>query len=293
MFSHKTRSTVLFAATAAVLPFLAVSSASAGPDDKVTICHATASASNPYVKITVAEDAVDGVAGNSGNQADHFGEHQGALFDAAVHGSGDNWGDIIPPVPPHHGGLNWSDAGQSIYNNGCNVPDNPPDEQIETPEATFEDPCGPNNASWNEPVDTALLGWSVSNGHLVVEILGTDVTFPGGKTSHDFGVAPETNTASCGGEIGSAGHPEASPACKAVIIHQPTYSPADATVQILLDGTPVSVGKHSAAVGDHTVELLVNGESVGALVVKAKQCGGHNPTSDPDLENPTFAHTGH
>ena len=37
------------------------------------------------------------------------------------------WGDIIPPYtyPPAnftYAGLNWTSAGQAIYNNGCNIP---------------------------------------------------------------------------------------------------------------------------------------------------------------------------
>ena len=50
-----------------------------GNSNKVTICHRTDSASNPYVRITVDDDSVDGIAGNSGKGADHFGEHQGPI----------------------------------------------------------------------------------------------------------------------------------------------------------------------------------------------------------------------
>lgn len=94
-----------------------------GGTNKITICHATASANNPYVVITVAREAADGIAGNSPG-GDHFGEHTGPIFDPNVNVSGDNWGDIIPPVddegvPMGHGGLNWTAQGQAIFNADC------------------------------------------------------------------------------------------------------------------------------------------------------------------------------
>lgn len=92
---------------------------------KVTICHRTNAVNNPYVQLTVAQSAVDGVAGNSGSKPDHYGEHQGPLVTATAQAQAlkDNkikWGDIIPPVPGFHDGLNWTTEGQAVYNNGCN-----------------------------------------------------------------------------------------------------------------------------------------------------------------------------
>lgn len=88
------------------------STASATNSDphKITICHATASKTNPYVVINVD---IASIIGDSG------------------HGhSGVNAGDIIPPIIVDaiqlYGGNNWP-AGQATFYNGCNVPSNTAD----------------------------------------------------------------------------------------------------------------------------------------------------------------------
>ncbi|MGH9136740.1 MAG: hypothetical protein ACRD0G_06790 [Acidimicrobiales bacterium] len=78
---------------------LAPSSGSASPV-KVTICHATGSASNPYVLITVSENAV-----REGKGHNRDGHQRGE--------------DIIPPGPHDPDGRNWDAAGQTIYNDEC------------------------------------------------------------------------------------------------------------------------------------------------------------------------------
>lgn len=78
---------------------------------KCVICHATASAGNPYTSNDVDESSIDGV-GNG----DHFLEHTGPIFPAV--GQDGKWGDIIPPVGEHNG-LNWTEEGQAIYNKNC------------------------------------------------------------------------------------------------------------------------------------------------------------------------------
>lgn len=95
--------------------------ASNNGQEKVRICHRTASYSNPYVSITVARAAVDGIAGNSGNQADHYGEHKGPIFNNNLP-KHTEWGDIIPALNGGHDGQNWTDAGRAIYNNDCKLP---------------------------------------------------------------------------------------------------------------------------------------------------------------------------
>lgn len=92
-------------------------------DKKIDICHATDSVTNPYNKISVSTKAADGIAGNSGGEADHYGEHKGPLASsqAAAQVFKDahiTWGDIIPPIKDMHDGLNWTAQGQAMYNNG-------------------------------------------------------------------------------------------------------------------------------------------------------------------------------
>lgn len=82
----------------------------------VTICHRTNSDQNPYVVISPDEAAVDGAAPANG---DHYLEHQGPVWNSTLKDQKIEWGDIIPPVPGHHDGLNWTVEGQAIYNNGC------------------------------------------------------------------------------------------------------------------------------------------------------------------------------
>lgn len=107
---------------------------------KQTICHRTASATNPYVMITVDFHAVDGEIVDS--KGDHAERHQGPVFDQAM-SSGDKWGDIIPPFTTTEGasfaGLNWTSGGQALFRNGCQIPTpETPDEPEEEPEPEDE-----------------------------------------------------------------------------------------------------------------------------------------------------------
>ncbi|MEV7395760.1 hypothetical protein [Aeromicrobium sp. NPDC092404] len=84
---------------------------------KITICHSTSSETNPYVQ---------NAPNASGDLHGHTG-HTGGLFPTP------GWGDIIPPFEfdgEQYPGLNWTAEGQAIYNNGCDLPDEPPVELI-------------------------------------------------------------------------------------------------------------------------------------------------------------------
>jgi len=82
----------------------------------VTLCHATGSATNPYVLITTDDDGVlgSGASGGSG----HDGHER----------------DIIPPfsyvdnrgVGRSYPGKNWDASGQALLANGCEAPPPPP-----------------------------------------------------------------------------------------------------------------------------------------------------------------------
>ncbi len=122
----------------APLPWLGMGTAVATPggqpgnEDNVTICHRTNSVTNPYVVITVDQSSVDGDLGNNKGRGDHFAEHLGPVFDPEADYpkpmSGDEWGDIIPPIEGIHDGLNWTPEGIAFYENGCNVPGPSPSE---------------------------------------------------------------------------------------------------------------------------------------------------------------------
>ena len=95
------------------------------PDHKVTICHRTDSQTNPYVQLTVDVASVDGIAGNDHGQGDHLLEHQGDVWYPG-HVKTPQWGDIIPSqfsdgTPDGLSSLNWTAAGQAIFNNGCSA----------------------------------------------------------------------------------------------------------------------------------------------------------------------------
>jgi uncharacterized repeat protein (TIGR01451 family) len=83
------------------------------PVEKVNICHATNSQTNPYVQNQPAK---------SGDVEGHDG-HNGPVWYPGI--ADHSWGDIIPPFDysgGHYPGKNWTTSGQDIWNNGCIVP---------------------------------------------------------------------------------------------------------------------------------------------------------------------------
>lgn len=56
-----------------------------------------------------------------------------------------------------------------------------------------DDPCGPANATWDMPRNTHEYTWSLnSDGHLIATTTANYI-FSNGQTSHDFGVATDSN----------------------------------------------------------------------------------------------------
>jgi Prealbumin-like fold domain len=93
----------------------------AGDKTEITICHGTGSQSNPYV---IESPAINSSGAFAGELAGGHNGHVGPLW---FPGITVEWGDIIPPydyAPAdfHFNGLNWTAAGQAIYNNGCDIP---------------------------------------------------------------------------------------------------------------------------------------------------------------------------
>ena len=93
----------------------------AGDKTEINICHGTGSQSNPYV---FESPAINSSGAFAGELAAGHNDHVGPLWFPGITVV---WGDIIPPytyAPANfsYPGLNWTTAGQAIYNNGCNIP---------------------------------------------------------------------------------------------------------------------------------------------------------------------------
>ena len=74
--------------------------------DKVVICHATASETNPYTQNSVDASSIN-------NEKNKY-----------LNGHGDHEGDIIPPFSYEETsfeGKNWDDRGKEIWSNECNI----------------------------------------------------------------------------------------------------------------------------------------------------------------------------
>jgi hypothetical protein len=131
---------------AVAISALAITNVSAHNLDKVTICHATHSETNPYVQITVSTSAVDGQGKN-----DHS-HHTGPIWYPGAKGDGVDWGDIIPPVEGITAGLNWTDEGITIYNNDCKIVNEIPSENPSTAPSELPSKQPSTNPSENPSV---------------------------------------------------------------------------------------------------------------------------------------------
>jgi hypothetical protein len=110
----------LAVAGALVVPAMVSATPATDGEHKITICHRTDSNTNPYVVITVDTASADGSNQNeTGGKGDHFLEHVGPVWNSTLKDQKIEWGDIIPPIPGVHGGLNWNAEGQAIYFADC------------------------------------------------------------------------------------------------------------------------------------------------------------------------------
>jgi hypothetical protein len=123
---------VLVVGALVIAPTMVAMATQPDPDHRVTICHRTASHTNPYVVITVDEAAINMDTGDDSGKGDHNAEHQGPIWFSGIQVE---WGDIIPPFyedgsPGYWPPLNWPD-GQAIFENNCEAPGEYPAEPVE------------------------------------------------------------------------------------------------------------------------------------------------------------------
>lgn len=175
-------------------------------DHKVMICHASASAANPYQTPDVDKDSIQSTEGLVPNG---HGTHVGPIFDPETNENGDTWGDIIPPFsagylagPPEKAwgafpGLNWTEEGQAIWENGCEIPGAPEDTPVTPAAPTFQDPTCDVGAAVHLPTVTGvtyIVTGTVAPGEKVtVEATADDgyVLVGTAAWEHTFGQVPD------------------------------------------------------------------------------------------------------
>lgn len=106
--------------------FATPASAGVVQEGDLTICHRTNSNANPYIVLTTDANGQNG-------GTDHFGEHEGPLWNPTLKKDHIEWGDVIPPSEAHPDG---SEAYQDLVeagidfgafvDNGCAAPEAPP-----------------------------------------------------------------------------------------------------------------------------------------------------------------------
>lgn len=115
--------------TLVVLCWMGASPVSATPEQKVVICHGTASVSNAYVREQVNASSISEPNGNP--LPNGHGSHTGPVYPAP------HWGDIIPPIPElNYPGLNWTENGIAIWEAACDTefePEETPPPSPSTP----------------------------------------------------------------------------------------------------------------------------------------------------------------
>ena len=132
----------------AVAP-LGANATQGSPEHKVTLCHATDSYTNPYVRISVD---VASVIKNHGH-----GDHDGPVFYPSIP-KHTKWGDIIPPfdfgAAGSYSGKNWTAGGQAIFDDGCDMPPPPTTTPTTDHVTTTTIEVGPSTSVTSAPATT-------------------------------------------------------------------------------------------------------------------------------------------
>lgn len=195
----------------AVFAGIGVTTASATPEEKTTLCHRTNSDKNPYVLITVSANAVDGEGNN--DHTHHVVDEQHARAD-------------IIPAPSTTADLNGdgdeTDRGETIY--FCPGPDTPGTPGPQGPAG----PQGPKGDA-GEPGAPGTNGTSGSNGTNGVD----------GKDSLVAGPAGPQGPAGADSLVAGPAGPQGNPGTVTTV---PAETPATTTIpaQPVSDTLPVT-----------------------------------------------------
>jgi hypothetical protein len=196
--------------------------AAAAPQDKVTICHATSSVTDPYQQITVNENSI---VKPNGTPKGH-GAHTGPVYPEP------GWGDIIPSFPytNDHGGtsiypgLHWDSDGQAVWNGGCLVvPTEPPPEPITTT---------------TEPEVTTTTSGSGST--TTTTNAGSTTTQPGGSTTTTSGSTTTTTTSGSATTTTEAGSGSTTTTSGSTTTSSTTHPGASTTTSLPPTTTPTT-----------------------------------------------------
>lgn len=118
-------------------------------DHKYTICHATNSATNPYVMITVDYNSIVKNAGHDGHDGPIATSEAVA---AELKADKISWGDVIPAIAEHdYAGKNFTAEGILLLNNDCEMPTVTAQEDDDDENDTPVDNGGGSNEETDEP----------------------------------------------------------------------------------------------------------------------------------------------
>lgn len=156
------------------------------PGNKVTLCHATGSSTNPYVRITVNANG-------------------------AVNGHDKHSRDIIPPFTykskgqqKNYSGKNWSAEGQAIFNNGCKRP-NQVNPQTHPPQNSNPQEGGRGGGQVSGATTTRENVGGRGGGTVAAATTQNQVEAPVGAVNAGYGAAPTLNPIALAGLLGSLG----------------------------------------------------------------------------------------